>query len=140
MIILDTNAVSEPLKPLPNAQYMHWFAAQPIDSLYLTSITVAEMLTGIAKMPAGKRRNAVQTGISKQVFPLFDGRVLNFDAACAAFFAEVIVRANRTGNDIAFEDAAIAAIALTHRFQLVTRNVRDFKGTGVALINPWGES
>jgi toxin FitB len=140
MIVLDTNAVSEPLKPLPNPQYMQWFGAQAIESLYLTSITVAEMLTGIAKMPAGKRRTSVQAGISKQVFPLFDGRVLNFDATAAATFAEVVVRANRVGNDIAFEDAAIAAIAVAHQFQLVTRNVRDFKGTGVTLINPWGEA
>lgn len=137
MIVLDTNVVSEPLKPKPDAQVMRWLAAQAPETLYITSITIAEMLTGVAKMSVGRRRDALQAALDGQVFPLFAGRVLNFDAKCADAFANVIVEANASGNDIAFPDAAIAAISLANGFQLATRNVRDFRGTQVAILNPW---
>jgi toxin FitB len=137
MIILDTNAVSEPLKPAPNVGYLQWFGAQASETLFITAITVAEMLTGIEKMPKGKRREAIYLAMTEHVFPLFQGRILGFDGDTAPAFATVVTGANRAGNDIAFADAAIAAIAIIHAYPIVTRNVRDYKGTGVEVIDPW---
>lgn len=135
--MLDTNVVSEPLKPKPDANMMRWLAVQTPETLFITSVTIAELLTGVEKMPAGRRRDALRTALDGQVFPLFAGRVLNFDAKCATAFSKVIVEANAAGNDIAFPDAAIAAMSLASGFQLATRNVRDFRGTQVAILNPW---
>ncbi len=140
MIVLDTNVVSEPLKPNPDVEVMRWLAAQTPETLYITSITIAEMLTGVAKMPAGRRRDGLRAALHGQVFPLFAGRVLNFDAKSADAFSKVVVDANAAGNDIAFPDAAIAAISLASGFQLATRNVRDFRGTQIAIVNPWASA
>jgi predicted nucleic acid-binding protein len=105
--------------------------------LFLTSITVAELLAGVAALPAGRRRNKLAQALTEQVLPLFEGRVLAFDARAAHDFGRVQAGAQASGNPIGFADAAIAAIASAHRFALATRNVRDFKGTGVQIIDPW---
>jgi toxin FitB len=138
MIILDTNAVSEPLKPAPDPAYMSWLRAQIPGTLYITTITVAEMLLGIETMPAGKRKEAVRRGVVDHALPLFSGRVLEFGGADAQAFAKVVASARRAGNDIDFPDAVIAAIAIQRGFGLVTRNVKDFKGTGIEIQTPWG--
>jgi toxin FitB len=138
MIILDTNAVSEPLKPTPDPAYISWLRAQIPGTLYITTVTVAEMLLGIETMPMGKRKEAVQRGVVDHALPLFAGHVLEFGEADAQAFAKVVASARRAGNDIEFPDAVIAAIAARHGFSLVTRNVKDFKGTGIEIQTPWG--
>ena len=140
MIVLDTNVVSEPIKPEPDQAVLDWLDDQAPESLYLTSITVAELLAGLAVMPAGKRRDKLRKMLTEQVLPLFEGRILSFDAEAAEAFGGVHARAQKAGNPISFADAAIASTASVHGFMLATRNVRDFKGTGVELLNPWSAS
>ena len=137
MIILDTNIVSEPLKPKPHRAVLEWLDRQAPATLYLTSINLAELLAGIEALPAGKRRTQLQRAMTNEVMPLFAGRVLAFDQNAAEAFARVNAGAQAAGNTIDFADGAIAAIATTHGFILATRNERDFKGTGVVVLNPW---
>ena len=137
MIVLDTNVVSEPLKPQPDATVVDWLNNQEPTTLYLTAINVAELLAGVESMPSGKRRNALQEAVTGQLLPLFAGRILPFDTRAAEVFARANASAQAAGNPVSFADGAIAAIALAHGFLLASRNVRDFRGTGVQLINPW---
>lgn len=137
MIILDTNIVSEPLKPLPNPGVLEWLDRQVPATLYMTTINVAELLTGIEALPAGKRRAQLQRAMAGEIMPLFAGRILAFDQGAAEVFARVNAAAQAAGNSIDFADGAIAAIATIHGFSVATRNERDFKGTGVSVINPW---
>jgi toxin FitB len=140
MIILDTNVVSEPLKQEPDSNVIQWLARQSPETLFITAITAAELHSGLAQLPAGRRREALAKAINGQVLALFSGKVLVFDLACADHFGAVIASANKAGNPISFPDAAIAAIALKHRFQIATRNVSDFNAVGAKLINPWLET
>ncbi len=140
MIILDTNVVSEPLRPKPNPEMLDWLDRQAPETLYLTTISVAELWSGIELLPTGKRRTQLQKFMSTDVLPLFENRVLSFDEPAAAAFARIAAKAQAAGNRIDFADCAIAAIALTRRFILATRNAKDFKGVGIELINPWGST
>jgi len=140
MIILDTNVVSEPLRPQPNRDVLDWLDRQSPPTLYLTTINIAELWTGIEMLPAGRRRTQLQKLMSTDVLPLFDNRVLTFDKDAAIAFASVAAKAQATGNRIDFTDCAIAAIATTRGFMLATRNTKDFKGSGVELLNPWGSA
>jgi predicted nucleic acid-binding protein len=137
MIILDTNVVSEPLKPAPDPQVLDWLNAQVPEALYLTTVNLAELLAGVALMPAGRRRTALQQALDAQIMPLFEGRVLPFDRPAAEAFARINASAQAAGQTLGFADAAIAAIASAHGFAVATRNVRDFAGTGVDVLNPW---
>jgi predicted nucleic acid-binding protein len=137
MILLDTNVVSEPLKPQPDPAVLAWLDEQAPQTLWLSSIALAELLAGVAALPAGKRRTALARALDQKVLPLFEGRVVAFDTQAAHAHAAVQAGAAAAGNPISFADGAIAAIAAARGYALATRNVRDFKGTGVALINPW---
>lgn len=137
MIILDTNVVSEPLRAEPEPAVLAWLDAQAPATLCLTSITLAELLAGVAALPAGRRRNKLAQALTEQVLPLFEGRVLAFDAQAAHAYARVQAGAQAAGNPISFADGAIAAIAAAHGFAVATRNVRDFNGTGVEVVDPW---
>lgn len=137
MIILDTNVLSEPLKLKPEPIVLQWLDRQVPETLYLTAISFSELLAGIELLPAGRRRNKLHAAIVEQMLPLFEERILPFDLEACESFARVNARAQAAGNPISFADGAIAAIAAAHGFLLATRNERDFKGTGVKLINPW---
>mgnify|MGYP000867312603 FL=1 len=137
MIILDTNVVSEPLKPAPNPAVMDWLNAQEPETLYLTTINLAELLAGVELLPAGRRKNLLKQSLVSQVQILFAGRILTFDTHAAETFAITHAAALQHGNTIGFPDCAIAAIARTHGFAVATRNTRDFRGTGITVINPW---
>jgi predicted nucleic acid-binding protein len=132
--------VSEPLRPAPDVAVIDWLNRQEPQTLYLTAINLAELLSGIELLPVGRRRDALQHALNNQLPALFGGRVLMFDEAAAAAFARVNARAQAAGNAIGFADAAIAAIAMAHDFMVATRNVRDFQGSGVETINPWGHA
>ncbi len=138
MIILDTNVMSEPLKPLPEPAVLDWLDRQSPQTLYLTTVNLAELLAGIEALPQGRRRAELQHALTTQVIPLFEGRIFSFDEKAAQAFARIHASAQALGNPISFADGAIAAIASAQGFILATRNVRDFRGTGVELINPWG--
>lgn len=137
MIILDTNVVSEPLKPSPNLVVVDWLNAQAPATLFITSINLAELLAGIETMPQGRRRDALAQALSIQVNALFENRVLHFDTRAAQSFGACLAGAQSQGNTVGFADCAIAAIAKTQGLMVATRNVRDFHGTGVEVINPW---
>ena len=144
MIVLDTNVVSEPFKPKPDPAVIEWLDAQEPQTLYITAVTIAELLAGVHKMPVGKkevksRRSELSFAIENQISHIFDRRILNFDQQAAQIFGSMNASAAAQGNPIAFADCAIAAMTLANGFALATRNTRDFKGTGVKIINPWGE-
>ena len=137
MIILDTNVVSEPLKPSPEPSVLDWLDRQAPETLYLTTFNLAELLSGIEALPQGRRWTELHHALMAQMMPLFEGRILAFDKKAAEAFARINTSAQAAGNTIRFTDGAIAAIASAHGFLLATRNVRDFRGTGVEVINPW---
>ncbi len=137
MIVLDTNVVSEPLKPRPDAAVLRWLDRQAPATLFLTTISQGELLAGALVLPAGKRRTELQSVLQNELLSLFAERILVFGARCAAAYAQVVRDASTAGNPIHFADAAIAAIAIEHHFMLATRNARDFKGTSVELLDPW---
>lgn len=137
MIILDTNVISEPLKPRSDVAVLRWLDLQSPATLYVTTISQAELLAGVAALPAGKRRTELRRVIDTELVSLFASRILPFGERSAEAYAQVVTAATRAGNPIDFADAAIAAIAIEHDFILATRNVVDFKGLSVKLINPW---
>jgi toxin FitB len=137
MIILDTNVVSEPLKLKPEAAVIHWLNAQEPQTLYLTTINLAELLSGVDIMPAGRKRAALKAALEDNILPLFEGRIVQFDNKAAQAFAKINAKVQSAGGTISFADCAIAAIAQANGFALATRNVRDFNKTGVEIVNPW---
>ncbi len=137
MILLDTNVVSEPLRPAPDARVIEWIDAQPLETLFLSAITVAELRAGVALLPAGKRRTGLQQNLEKRVLPLFAGRVLPFDLACTPAYAVLLARARTAGLAIATADDYIAAIAAANGFTVATRDTGPFEAAGVAVIDPW---
>ncbi|MDR1186797.1 MAG: type II toxin-antitoxin system VapC family toxin [Bifidobacteriaceae bacterium] len=138
MILLDTNVVSEPMKlgggdPLVSG----WLNAQAPGTLCLSTITVAELLYGVAILPAGIRRERLHRRLTVEVLPVFSDRIFGFDYAAAATNSELRARAKARGRPIPDSDGFIAAIALSRGFALATRNTRHFEGVGLELINPW---
>ncbi len=137
MILLDTNVVSEPLRQAPEARVVQWIDAQPMETLFLSSITVAELRAGVALLPAGKRRSGLQESLEKRVLSLFAGRVLPFDLACTQAYATLVSKARAAGVSIATADGYIAAIAAANGLSVATRDTGPFRASGVAVINPW---
>jgi toxin FitB len=137
VILLDTNVVSEPLRPAPDARVIQWIDAQALETLFLSAITVAELRAGVALLPAGKRRTALQKSLETQVLPLFVGRVLPFDLSCTAAYAQLLATARSSGLAISAADCYIAAIASTNGLTVASRDVGAFKAAGVSVINPW---
>lgn len=136
-MLLDTNVLSELLKPTPSHAVLDWFA-EPRGVLYLSAITRAELLVGAARLPVGKRRRALEAGLHELFDIRFPARCLPFDAGAADRFAEIKEHRFRQGRGISTEDAQIAAIALEQALVLVTRNADDFDDIpGLELINPW---
>ena len=137
MILLDTNVVSEPLRPEPDVRVIAWIDSQSLETLFLSAITVAELRAGVAQMPAGRRRSGLQQNLEKRVLPLFTGRVLAFDLACTQAYAALMAKARAAGTPIAAAEGYIAAIAAAHSFTVATRDTSPFKAAGAAVINPW---
>jgi hypothetical protein len=137
MILLDTNVVSEPLRHAPDQQVIAWLDVQPMETLYLSAITVAELRAGVAMLPAGRRRAGLEDNLEKRVLPLFAGRVLPFDLSCAQAYALLVAESRSSGRAIAAADGYIAAIALANGFVVATRDTVPFEAAGTAVINPW---
>lgn len=137
MILLDTNVVSEPLRHVPEPRVIEWIDAQPMETLFLSAITVAELRAGVALLPAGKRRSALQENLETRVLPLFASRVLPFDLACTRAYAALIAKARSAGLAIATADGHIAAIAAANGFIVATRDTAPFEAAGATVINPW---
>ena len=135
--LLDTNVLSELLRAQPAQGVLAWIAAQPAERLFVSAVTQAEMLLGARLLPAGKRRQQLEAALDAMFREDFAARVLPFDAGCAAPYAAVVAGRRSAGKPISQFDAQIAAIALSHRLVLVTRNLTDFQGCGLTLANPW---
>src|SRR5690606_11366570 len=126
MILLDTNVISEQFRAVPDETVTDWLNRQPLETLYLASMSVAELRAGVALMPAGKRRTVLSDSIEYQVLPIFVGRVLSFDMACTRPYADVLAAARKSGSGIGAADAVIAAIALASGLSVATRDVSPF--------------
>lgn len=137
MILLDTNVISEPLRAVPEPQVIQWIDTQPLETLYLASVTVAELRAGVALLPDGKRRSGLQENLETRVLPLFAGRILPFDFSCTGAYAELVAKARKAGFRIAAADGFIAAIAVGNGFSVATRDTRPFVAAGVTVIDPW---
>lgn len=111
MIILDTNVVLEALKPAPSQVVLDWLDRQAPETLYLTAVSLAELLAGIEALPQRRRRLALEQAMARQIIPLFEGRILSFDAKAGEALGKVSAGAQAVGNTIGFSDGAIAAIA-----------------------------
>lgn len=137
-VLLDTNVLSELIRPQPDAAVLAWFEQQPGAKFFTSAITRAEILLGVALLPAGKRRDALAVAAEQMFQQEFAGRCLPFDHVAAGEYALLVAARSRIGQPISTEDAQIAAIAIQHRLPLVTRNTKDFlQIEGLSLINPW---
>lgn len=137
MILLDTNVVSEPMRPKPEPTVLAWLDAQTAESLYLSTVSLAELLLGIESLPAGKRRRALGARLDEQIVVLFGERIVPFDLGACEMFARIVMRARRYGHPIAVADAQIAAIAASRQFSVATRDEAPFQAAGIPVINPW---
>lgn len=137
MILLDTNVLSELMRAKPAPQVLEWVDAQPVGDLVITSITVAEILYGIAKMPDGKRKQGLLDVASVMFDEDFAGNILPFDADAAVHYAEIAAETEAKGRVVDMADAQIAAIGRLHDAVIATRNIRHFETLGVALVDPW---
>lgn len=136
MILLDTNVLSELMRAKPDPAVVTWFDAQPAQDLLTSSITVAEILYGIARMREGKRKRALQDVAIAMFEEDFGGRILPFDADAAVHYAELAAESEAKGKIADMADGQIAAIARLHGLPVATRNFRHFESFGVVLINP----
>jgi toxin FitB len=139
MIVLDTNVLSEALRPNPADAVKRWMQAQPSMSLFTTTICEAEILYGIALMPAGRRRAALEESVEAIFRVVFADRILPFDSTGAREFADISATRRQLGRPIGAFDAQIAAIACSHGAAVATRNVEDFDNCGISIISPWVE-
>lgn len=137
MIVLDTNVLSELMKPKPTRRVVTWLNAQPASSLFTTSITKAEILYGLMLLPAGRRRTSIEAAVSTMFEEDFLGRVLAFDSEAALSFAHIASARRQAGQPISQSDAQIVAIAHSRGASVATRNVADFDDCEVTIINPW---
>lgn len=139
MIVLDTNVVSEAMRPAPAASVMAWFQGAPPGGLYLTAVTAAELRVGVATMPLGRRARDLADKIETMLAVGFADRILPFEEPASSHFAEVVAIRRRLGRPVLAFDALIAAIARSHGATLATRNTRDFDGCGLDLVNPFDD-
>jgi hypothetical protein len=137
MIVLDTNVISEPLRPAGEVAVLTWLDQQDVETLYLTAVTVAELRFGIAALPLGKRRGRLEEDFEERILSLFTGRILPFDEDAAIPYARIRSEARSKRKAIGITDAFIAAIAAHHGFTVATRDVAPFKAAGIPVINPW---
>lgn len=137
MILLDTNVVSEPLRAAPEPRLVAWLDAQPLETLILSVITVAELRFGAARLPAGRRRNGLRDRLEARVLPAFTGRILPFDLAATQAYADLMVKAQATGSTVGLAGGSIAAIASANGMAVATRDTKPFLAIGVTVIDPW---
>ncbi len=139
MILLDTNVLSELMRAKPDPNVIAWVDAQRSSDLVISSITVAEILYGIARMPDGKRKDSLYVLASAMFEEDFAGSILAFDAEAAVHYADLVAASEGRGKIADMADGQIAAIARLHGARIATRNVRDFEAFGIPLVNPWNE-
>lgn len=137
MILLDTNVLSEPWKPVPDESVIAWLDAQAVETLFISAITIAELRFGIAAMPSGRRQTILRDRLEGEVLPHFSGRILSFDLTTSQFYSELMARARASGKAIGTADGYIAATAAANGLTISTRDTGPFEAAGVKVINPW---
>jgi predicted nucleic acid-binding protein len=136
MILLDTNVISEAMKPEPAPAVRIWLDAQAAETLYLSSVTIAELMFGIGALPKGRRKDKLTAALDG-VLELFADRILPFDTRAARRYAELAVSARAAGKGFPTPDGYIAAIAAAHDFAVASRDTSAFTAAGIAVIDPW---
>ena len=136
MILLDTNVVSEAMKPLPNSQVLGWLNSQAAETLFVSSITFAELWFGVAAMPQGQRKLRLEKTVDG-LADMFTGRILSFNLDAAKTYAQLAVLARSSGKDFPTPDGYIAAIAASKRMMVASRDTAPFAAVGLGVINPW---
>ena len=136
MILLDTNVVSEAMKPDPDGAVQAWLDEQAAETLFLSSVTIAELMFGIGALPDGKRKERLADALTG-VMELFADRVLSFDLDAARHYADLAVKARASGKGFPTPDGYIAAIAVSRGFSVATRDASAFDAAGIEVINPW---
>lgn len=140
MILLDTNVISELMRPMPDPRVIGWLDAQPDAEVWISAVTVAEIRLGIALLPEGRRRSLLLELAEKMFQEEFGDQCLPFDCEAGREYASIIAERNLQGRPSSVEDAQIAAVALSSGLILATRNTKDFSGiAGLELINPWAD-
>lgn len=137
MLVIDTNVASDLMRPTPTPSVAAWIAERDAATMFLTAISEAELRFGVAILPAGRRRNALEAAMRRWLERGFSDRILAFDSAAAQAYAEIAADRRQAGRPIGEADCQIAAISRSHDASLVTRNTRDFEGAGVDVIDPW---
>ena len=137
MIIVDTNVLSALMRTAPDPPVVAWLDRQPAESVWITSITVFEARLGLALLPKGRRRRALETAFSRLLEDDHETRVLDFDVAAATAAAALAAERQKAGRPADLRDTQIAGIALARRATLATRNVRHFKDLNVPVVDPW---
>jgi predicted nucleic acid-binding protein len=137
MIMLDTNVISESLRPAPESRVLDWINTQAIETLYLSAISVAELRFGAALLPSGRRKDKLQNRLEDKLLPLFAGRILPLDVAVTKTYAELMSQARMAGQSISTADGYIAATAAANGMIIATRDTNPFAAAGLEVINPW---
>lgn len=137
MIILDTNVISELMKDQPDPQVKQWIGSQKTRDLALTAIAIAEIVRGLSRLPNGKRRHTLEQNFSAFVHEAFGGRIFPFDEDAALVYGNLAASREQAGMKADPVDLMIASIAKNHNASIATRNIKDFTGCEITLINPW---
>ena len=137
MIVLDTNVVSETMRPTPNHDVVDWLNRQDIQTLYLTAVSLAELRFGIAQLDDGKAKANLTERLEKMLALIFEDRVLPFSTEAAKAFAKGMTAAKRKGRAVGFQDGMIAASIAVKGFTIATRDIGPFEAMGVPFINPF---
>ncbi|MFJ8909921.1 type II toxin-antitoxin system VapC family toxin [Amycolatopsis sp. NPDC102389] len=140
MIVLDTNVVSELMRQVPEDAVVRWVDRYPADEVFITSVTAAELAYGVARLPDGRRKAALATKVSELLTEDLQDQILPFDSVAAGYYGEIAAGREEQGLPISMADAQIAAVCRRFAACLATRNTKDFVDTGVALLDPWGDS
>jgi predicted nucleic acid-binding protein len=139
VIVLDTNVLSELIKPTPVPQVLRWVDDQDSAELVITSITAAELRAGVAVLPRGRRKDTIARKIERLISDVFGGYVLPFDADSSSHYADIVAGTRRRGRPMSALDVQVAAICRQHDATLATRNITDFDAVKLPVVNPWSE-
>jgi hypothetical protein len=137
MILLDTNVISEIIRARPDPAVSTWLRARPREEFWTASVVLAELLSGIDLMPAGRKQRALREAVEGMIAEDFRGQILKFDVPAARHYGQILATRQHIGRPIKEMDALIAATALANGASLATRNTSDFENCGIQLVNPW---
>jgi len=140
VIVLDTNVVSELMRHVPNGEVLRWVDRYPADEVFITAVTAAELAYGVERMPDGQRKTTLAVKVSELLTEDFHEQILPFDGVAAVYYGEIAAARGEQGAPVSTADAQVAAICRRFAACLATRNTKDFAGTGITLLNPWGDA